>query len=218
MATAKGLDCFRDLRVSSFSTHEGLSADAVDSVLASRDGTIWIGNASKLDVLGPGGMPSQAGNALQGHQVTSILEDRIGRLWAGIDNTLTIYQGRRFRQIKRQDGSPVGVVTGMTEDSENNIWVETMGPPWTLLRIQDQKVRETFPAPQMPLARKIAADPQSGIWLGLLNGDLARYRSGKTEIFPYTHHPGSRVNELIAASDGSILGTLTGGATTFPAM
>jgi streptogramin lyase len=206
VATAKGLDCFRDLRVSSFSTREGLSADEVDSVLASRDGTIWIGNASKLDVLGPGGVPSQAGNALQGHQVTSLFEDRAGRLWAGIDNTLTIYQARRFRQIRMQDGSPVGVVMGMTEDSENNIWVETMGPPGTLIRIQDQKVREAFPAPQMPLARKLAADPQSGIWLGLLNGDLARYRSGKTEIFPFTQHPGSRVNELIAASDGSILG------------
>jgi ligand-binding sensor domain-containing protein len=127
VATAKGLDCFRDLRVSSFSTREGLSADAVDSVLASRDGTIWVGNASKLDVLGPGGEPSRSGNALQGHQVTSLLEDRAGRLWAGIDDTLTIYQGRRFREIKRQDGSPVGVVAGMAEDSENDIWVETIG-------------------------------------------------------------------------------------------
>ncbi|HEY6769275.1 MAG TPA: two-component regulator propeller domain-containing protein, partial [Candidatus Sulfotelmatobacter sp.] len=206
VATAKGLDCFRDLRVSSFSTREGLSADAVNSVLASRDGTIWIGNNSKLDVLGSGGVTSKVGKAFQGHQVTSLFEDRAGRLWAGIDNTLTIYQGRRFRQIKRQDGSQVGVVMGMTEDSENNIWVETMGPPGTLIRIQDQKVREAFPAPQMPLARKIVADLQSGIWLGLLNGDLARYRSGKTEIFPFTHHPGSRVNGLIAASDGSILG------------
>jgi streptogramin lyase len=83
---------------------------------------------------------------------------------------------------------------------------EAFGSALTLIRIQNQKVREAFPAPQMPLARKLAADPQSGIWLGLLNGDLARYRSGKTEIFPFTHHPGSRVNGLIAASDGSILG------------
>jgi signal transduction histidine kinase/ligand-binding sensor domain-containing protein len=211
VATAEGLDCFRDLRVSSFSTREGLSADAVESVLASRDGTIWIGDASKLDVLGSGGMSSQFGKALQGHQVTSMLEDHTGRLWAGIDNTLSIYQAGRFSQIKRQDGSPVGVVLGMTEDSENNIWVETKGPPGTLIRIQDQKVREAFPAPQMPLARKVAADPHNGIWLGLLNGDLARYRSGKTEIFPFTHHPDSRVDELIAASDGSILGATSFG-------
>src|ERR1700722_14627658 len=211
VATAKGLDCFRDLRVSSFSTREGLSSDAVNSVLALRDGTIWIGNNSKLDVLGSGGLSSRVGNALQGHKVTSMLEDHTGRLWAGIDNTLSIYQGGRFSQIKRQDGSPVGVVLGMTEDSENNIWVETKGPPGTLIRIQDQKVLEAFPAPQMPLARKVAADPQNGIWLGLLNGDLARYRSGKTEIFPFTHHPDSRVNELIATSDGSILGATSFG-------
>src|SRR5258705_9225682 len=139
VATTKGLDCFRDLRVSSFSTREGLSADAVDSVLASRDGTIWIGNNSKLDVLGSGGVPSQVGKALQGHQVTSLLEDHAAQLWVGIDNTLTIYQGEKFNQIKRKDGGPVGVVMGMTEDSQNNIWVETMRPPGPLIRIQTNK-------------------------------------------------------------------------------
>jgi signal transduction histidine kinase len=50
------------------------------------------------------------------------------------------------------------------------------------------------------------ADPQSGIWLGLVNGDLARFRSGKTEIFPFAGHPDSRVLALTASSDGSILG------------
>jgi signal transduction histidine kinase len=75
-----------------------------------------------------------------------------------------------------------------------------------LIRIQNLKVREEFPAPPMPLARKLVADPQSGIWLGLVNGDLARFRSGKTEIFPFSGHPDSRVLALTASSDGSILG------------
>ena len=75
-----------------------------------------------------------------------------------------------------------------------------------LIRIQNLKVREEFPAPPMPLARKLVADPQSGIWLGLVNGDLARFRSGKTEIFPFAGHPDSRVLALTASSDGSILG------------
>ena len=212
MATSNGIDMFRGLRVTSFSRREGLSADNVDSVLASRDGTIWIGNANNLEVLSPDGGPSQAGKGLHGNQVTSLLEDHAGRLWAGIDNTLSVYQGGKFIQIRRQDGSPVGVVIGMTEDSENNIWAETMGPPGTLIRIRNTKVRGELPAPQMPLARKVIADPQSGIWLGLMNGDLARYRSGKTEIFRFTHHPDSRVNQLIAHPDGSILGASAFGA------
>jgi signal transduction histidine kinase len=94
----------------------------------------------------------------------------------------------------------------MTEDVENNIWVEISGPPKTLIRIHDLKVQEEFPVPQMPAARKVAADPEGGIWLGLMNGDLARYRQGKTEIFPFKHGEDSRVNQVIVNSDGSVLG------------
>jgi signal transduction histidine kinase len=123
-----------------------------------------------------------------------------------MDDTLSIYQRGKFSQIKRQNGNPVGVVMGVTEDSENNIWVETHGPPAMLIRIQNLKVREEFPAPPMPPARKLVADPKSGIWLGLVNGDLARFRSGKTETFPFSSHSDSRVLALTAPSDGSILG------------
>jgi signal transduction histidine kinase/ligand-binding sensor domain-containing protein len=205
VATTKGIDMFRDLRVSTFSTREGLSDDGVDSVLARPDGALWVGSAY-LDLLGPHGVSVEPGRALRGHQVTSLLQDHAGHLWAGMDDTLSIYEGGKFRQIKRPDGSALGMIMGMTEDSEHNIWVETHGPPATLIRIQDLKIREEFPAPPLPLARKLAPDPQSGIWLGLVNGDLARFRSGKTEIFSFPSHPNTRVKGLFATSDGSILG------------
>jgi signal transduction histidine kinase/ligand-binding sensor domain-containing protein len=211
VATSQGIDMFRDLRVSSFSKREGLSVDNVDSILASRDGTIWIGTSTNLEVLGPNGFSSYPRNVPQGHQITSLLEDHAGGLWVGIGSTLSIYQGGRLIQIKKKDGKPVGPIAALTEDSEHNIWAERYGPPGTLFRIQDLKVREEFTAPAMPLARKIVADPQSGIWLGLVNGDLARYRSGKIEIFPFGKHPTSRVNAIIAASDGSILGATSFG-------
>jgi signal transduction histidine kinase len=94
----------------------------------------------------------------------------------------------------------------MTEDVDNNVWVETIGPPRTLSRIRDLKVQDAFPVPQMPAARKVAADPESGIWLGLRNGDLARYRHGETEILPFKHEENSVVDQLIVTSDGSVLG------------
>jgi ligand-binding sensor domain-containing protein len=207
VATAKGIDCFRDVRVASFSTREGLSADEVDSVLVSEDGTVWIGTSDGLDALHQGSVSSiRSGQGLPGNQVTSFLEDHAGRLWVGIDKTMSIYKNGKFSRINRRNGGPIGVAVGMTEDVDNNIWVETIGPPRTLIRIQDLKVQEEFSAPQMPDARKVAADPQGGIWLGLMNGDLARYRHGKTEIFPFKHGEDSRVNQLIVHSDGSVLG------------
>jgi hypothetical protein len=54
---------------------------------------------------------------------------------------------------------------GLTEDRENNIWVVTHATPSALIRIEDLKVREEFPAPPMPVARKLAPDPQNGIWM-----------------------------------------------------
>jgi ligand-binding sensor domain-containing protein len=135
-----------------------------------------------------------------------MLKDRAGLLWVGIDNTMSIYKNGMFRRIDKPDGSPIGVVVGMTEDVDHNVWVETIGPPRMLIRIQNLKVQEEFPVPRMPPARKVVADPEGGIWLGLMNGDLARYRHGKTEIFPFKHGEDSRVNQLIVNSDGSVLG------------
>ncbi len=205
VATSKGIDMLRDLRVSSISRREGLSADAVESVLAARDGTVWIGS-DHLQALRPDGVVSGIEKGLPGNQVTSLLEDHAGRLWVGSDNALWVYEGGKFSPIKRQDGKAFGLVMGLTEDSEHNVWVESRGPPTTLIRIQDLKVREEFPAPPMPVARKLALDPQSGIWLGLMNGNLARFRAGKTEIFTFANHPNTRVKALFAAPDGSILG------------
>src|SRR6266851_4647644 len=207
VATSKGIDCFRDVRVATFSTREGLATPEVDAVFAAQDGTVWIGGADALDAIHQDGMSSvQAGKGLPGNQVTSLLEDHAGRLWVGVDNTMSIYKNGRFTRIDRPDGSPIGLVVGMTEDVDNNIWVETIGPPRTLSRIRDLKVQEAFPVPQMPGARKVAADPEGGIWLGLRNGDLARYRHGKTEIFPFKHGENSVVDQLIVTSDGSVLG------------
>jgi signal transduction histidine kinase/ligand-binding sensor domain-containing protein len=206
-ATAKGIDCFRDVRVATFSTREGLSVDEVDSVLASEDGTLWSSGPGALDALHQGSVSSiRAGKGLPGNQVTSLLEDHAGRLWVGIDKTMSIYKNGKFRRVGRRDGTAIGAVVGMTEDVDHNIWVETIGPPRTLIRIHDLNGQEEFPVPQMPAARKIAADPQGGIWLGLMNGDLARYRHGKTEVFAFKHSGDSRVNQLIVNSDGSVLG------------
>src|SRR6202048_4342559 len=90
--TSRGIDNFHDIRVASFSTRQGLSADQVNSVLASRDGTVWIGNYS-LDVLRLGKITSiQPRKGLPGQEVTSLLEDRAGRLWVGVDQELSVYE------------------------------------------------------------------------------------------------------------------------------
>src|SRR5258708_1631944 len=212
VATPRGIDMFRDRPIATFSTREGLGTGEVDSVLASRDGTVWIGGDGALDALHQTGLLSiQAGKGLPGNQVTSLFEDHAGRLWVGIDTTLSLYTNGRFRRINRSDGSRMGMVTGITEDVDGTMWVVTNRPPRTLFRIQNLEVQEELPEPQIPPARAVAADPRGGIWLGLMNGDLARYRYGKIEITPFKHNLNSRVHQICVTSDGAVLGATTSG-------
>jgi signal transduction histidine kinase/ligand-binding sensor domain-containing protein len=211
VTTSRGMDCFRDLRVTSYTTREGLPNDEVDSVLASRDGTIWVG--------GPGGLTSIRGKeissiqprkGLPGNLVTSLFEDHAGRIWVGIDNALFIYKNGAFRPVRKRNGRPIGFVVGLAEDEEHNIWAETIGSPRTLFRIRDFSVQQEFPAPQFPTARKLTAAMDGSIWLGLLTGDLARYKGSKLDVFRYKNSASpsfdTAVNAVAIGPDGSVLG------------
>ena len=209
--TSGGLDMFRDLRVKSISAREGLSEDyGVESVAADRDGRVLVGTSS-VQVLEAKTLSLETIGALKGDQITSLFVDDSGHLWAGMNNTLFVQKRGKFREITKHDGSALGLIVGIAEDSDRNIWVETTGvettgPPGTLVRIHDQTVQEMFPAPGTPFARRIVGDPQRGIWLGLVTGDLARFRDGQVQTFTFSEHPSSRVLALTVASDGSILG------------
>jgi signal transduction histidine kinase/ligand-binding sensor domain-containing protein len=213
--TNNGLDLFREFRVTTFSQHHGLDVSEVDSVLALRDGAVLAGSDRALATLSKEGVSFvRTGKGLPGNQVTSLFEDHTGQLWVGIDNKLSLYKDGKFRWINRNDGSPTGMVTGITEDIENNIWIETLlNSARSLLRIHDFKVEEEFPAPKIPAARRVVADPKGGIWLGLLDGNLARVRNGQAEIF---HYPGSGktgadVQQLTITPDGAVLGATSFG-------
>lgn len=216
VATSKGIDCFRDLRVISFPGLGGLGTDEVDSVLAARDGTIWVGGSGALGFIRNGTISSlQTKKGLPGDQVTSLLEDDRGRLWVGIDNTLNIYANGRFHRIDRSDGSPLGFVVGLAEDRTHTIWAEISGTPRRLVQIKSDTVQHEYPAPQMPAARNIAAAPDGALWFGLISGELGRYANGKFDIFRYGHTESSnrtsRFHQLFVSPDGSIMGATSSG-------
>src|SRR6266481_8760600 len=214
VSTSRGIDKFHDLRVTSFSTRQGLNSDQVNSVLASRDGTVWIGSYS-LDVLRSGKITSiQPRNGLPGRALTSLLEDRAGRLWVGVDQELSVYEKGKFRKIHTRDGSPLGIVRAMTEDVDGSIWVTTWSPENRnrVLRIQDLGIREEISSPQLPLANTLAADPHGGVWLGLASGGLARYRNGQMEFISLNRSPhDGPVHGLLVNSDASVLAATASG-------
>ena len=207
VTTSNGIDSFHDPRVTTYSALEGLGLDSAIGVLASRDGTIWVANGYSLDHIEKNGAVSSIrwGKGLPGDQVSSMLEDRAGNLWVGVYDGLYLFKDGSFRRIPEPDHQPLGLVGGMAEDIDGNIWAECFGASQRLLRIHDFQVREEFPASRIPPGNYLAPDPHGGIWIVTRQSSLALLRNGTLQEFsvnPKTNLAGSTV---IAQADGSVL-------------
>jgi PAS domain S-box-containing protein len=202
VATSNGIDNFRDLPVTTFSTSEGLRRDGASSVMATKDGTVWVANVGTLDFIRNGTVSSVR---VPGQQVSSLLEDHQGNMWVGVDDGLFIYKDGRFRRIPEPDHHPLGLVVGITEDVEGNIWAECKGAQRRLIHIRDFKVRKEYSEPQIPAAKAIAADPKGGIWLGTLTGDLTFFREGIGRTFPMNLKSKHWAYQIAVDPDGSVI-------------
>src|SRR5271168_4530281 len=201
-ATSDGIDNFRDLPVTTFSASEGVGRKGAASVMATKDGTVWVANLGTLDFVRNGAVSSVR---VPGQQVSSLLEDHQGNIWVGVDDALFIYKNGRFRRIPEPGHHPLGLVVGLTEDVDGNVWAECKGAQRRLIRIRDFKVREEFSEPQVPAAKAIAADPKGGIWLGTLTGDLAFFREGIARTFPLKLRSKRWAYQIAVAPDGSVI-------------
>ena len=211
--TTEGIDSFRDPAVTTFSRLQGLGSDAAVGILATRDGGIWIANTGSLDHIENGTVSSiRTGSGLPGHQVAAMLEDRAGNMWVGVDDGLYLFKNGNFRRIPEPSHQPLGFVVGIAEDVDGSIWAECAGKSRKLVRIRDFQVREEFSAPQVPPGHSLAADPQGGIWIGTVKGDIALFQNGVLERkFPVNLAGNSVADLILAQADGSVLAGSTDG-------
>jgi signal transduction histidine kinase len=215
VATSRGVDRFRDLRVISFSAHEGLSSNTALAVIASHSGIIWLSNGRSLDYIRGDEVFSLGG--LPGREVTSLLEDSSGNLWAGIDDGIYVRSKDKWTAIDKSHGEALGTVLAMTEDAQGSMWVQTIGPS-RLYRIENLKIQEVLSTTRepntalaMPEANVLAADPSGGLWLGY-RAVLARFRDGKLERFPFFEGSNAAlIDSLSVRPDGSVLGVTSMG-------
>ncbi len=214
VVTAGGIDNFRPARIISFSDYQGLQVVEPDVVVATRDGTVWVGGAGAAldairgDQITHVPLPNYTGSTL----CTALFEDHAGQLWVGVDQNLVRYSHGKFSRVLRRDGSPAGFVRDLAEDAAGNVWAigsegngrgERVG---LLMRIRGLTVEEVIPGSAIPHARSFAIDREGSIWLGLYDGALARYRDGHLDRFQILSGPGYlALRQVTVAPNGSIL-------------
>ena len=206
VVTSSGLDSFRHLPVTVFSSREGLPADGVESVLAAHDGTVWFGNWT-LSILSQNQTAAPPHPELfAGKSVTSLLEDHAHRLWIGLDRTLNVFENGVLKPIPSPSGGEFGIAESIAEDSAHDVWVTTAEANPKLLRIRDQVVKEQINrAGSQPTA--MASDPSGGIWIGYYSGAIASYRGDETKLFAADNSSKAPITALLVEEDGTLLAT-----------
>jgi len=174
-----------------YSTIEGLVGAALNSVLALRDGSVWVGNEEALNIIDRGGIRAiDRRHGIPGQDVHGLFEDSAGRLWVGVGNTITTYEHGRFSVISDADGRPLaraGTVSAFAEDRHGDVWALTISvtPSQTtrLLRTRNRRVVEEVPVDAIiRKADSLAADRHDGVWIANSDGELARLRNSRADV------------------------------------
>src|SRR5580698_3121243 len=231
VATLGGIERFRNYAVATL--HEGLGTiPGWGSVVAGRDGRIWMGsndglrmwNHGELTIYGRADnhesesrtawLPVRyvASRGLRDHAQVSVFADNAGRILVSTPYAFGSMENGGFVSIR---GIPGGVVSSVAQDRQGNLWIanEAQG----LLRLsKDGTVQKTSWASigHRDGAQHLAADRSTGgLWLGFDEGGVAYFSEGQIkETYGRAEGLGSgRVSALHIDTDHTVWAATEGG-------
>jgi ligand-binding sensor domain-containing protein len=161
-------------------TDQQLPDNYITSLLAARDGTLWIATAKGLASWKDGRLTQYA--ELAGQRIFKLLEDREGTIWVGGLNVptgkLCSIQNSNVKCYGEDGSFGIGVV-GLFEDSNGSLWV---GVPSGLWRWNPGQPK-FYPLPGEPNGIRGLGEGEGGALLVGYKGGIQRFIDGKTEAY-----------------------------------
>jgi len=212
VATVDGLDRFRDFAVNTISVEQGLSNALVLSVLAARDGSIWLGSDGLHRWKDGQVTIYRKQNGLPSDSIDSLFQDDRERVWVSTDSGLVYFENGRFIPVPEVPG---GFVSSIVEDNTGDLWISHQDQG--VFHLRGRSVVEQIPwaiLGHKDYARSLFSDPvQGGLWLGFSQGGLALFKNGQVRA-SHTAADGlgnGSVNDLQLDRDGTVWVATDGG-------
>lgn len=217
VGTSAGLRICRDGKMEEDPAMGRLTHEPILCLLRSRDGSVmWVATSANGLVKYEHGAWQPVAGPPDHENVAAecLLEDRQGRLWAGIGNGVVLcLQDGQWRSYTQQNGLPFAYTTCMAQDANDTIWAGSLddglyrfdGTNFNVLRKKDGLSAEDI--------RSLYCDHEGNLWVGTRTGGLDRLSQRKLMVVSaadgltndYTHG-------LAQTPDGTIwVGTVGGG-------
>jgi ligand-binding sensor domain-containing protein len=133
----KGVFRYDGMSFQNFTISEGLLNNDVGSIYEDKNGHIWFGvfgGASRYDgksfrnytISGDAMDEDRSGKTFPErppYEVTSIIEDKTGKLWFATRGNTFVYDGKTFTVFRNNEGKPFTNVRTIIEDRKGNIWL-----------------------------------------------------------------------------------------------
>lgn len=150
----------------------------VSCLLIDKKNNLWIGTLEgivKYDIATKSVRTMRTIHGLSDNDISAIFEDSKGRIWIGTKQKgITVFDGRNFKKIGREQGLLYNSVTAITEDKDHRIWIGTEGGGAFVYdgnSFENYKIRQGLVSDFITL---IVTDTKNNVWLGTNKG-LSRF-------------------------------------------
>jgi ligand-binding sensor domain-containing protein len=153
--------------------HDGLPSDDIRSLLAARDGTLWIGTFKGL-VQWKAGQITHGPATLEGAAIYAIVQDAQGDLWCGTEKGLAHVHSDTVELID-SGRLPASDVHAVLFDRDGNLW---FGTSTGAARMTPDGQIQRLPQPEAVISA-LFEDREGNLWIGsdcgldrLFDGDM----------------------------------------------
>lgn len=214
-----GLNRLRQQVITTYSQRDGLASNNIYPIYQDRAGNIWIGTwVHGLTAYRDGNFTqyTRKNSSICSGIVTSLAEDREGRLWIGGHGGLCWFKDGKFTPFSELLEPSRGGISAIYQDRKGGFWFGTdvVG----LYRYHDGQLSHLTTQDGLPGAsvHAILEDRDGTIWIGAYGG-LVRFKDESFTV--YTTQDGlasNRVRSLYQDNDGTLwIGTYDGGLSRY---